>query len=65
MEKMRALIGVYYQLHSNEADYLKTFWTNWTFLDPNPDEVYDKTTSVPQLILLMLSGQKLADLLRL
>ena len=64
MEKMRALVGVHYQLHSNGADYLKTLRTNWTFLDPNPNEVYDKTTSVLQLILLMLSSQKLADLPR-
>ncbi len=41
IEKMQALIGVYYQLHSNGADYLKSLRTNWTFLDPNPDEVYD------------------------
>ncbi len=41
MEKMRALVGVHYQLHSNGADYLKSLRTNWTFLDPNPDEVYD------------------------
>ena len=62
MEKMRALVGVHYQLHNNEADYLKNLWTNWTFLDPNFDKVYDKTISVLQLILLMLSSQKLADL---
>ena len=63
MEKMQALVGVHYQLHSNGADYLKTVRTNWTFLNPNLDEVYDKTTSVLQLILLMLSSRKLADLL--
>ena len=62
IEKMQAWEGVHYQLHSNGADYLKTLQTNWTFLDPNPDEVYDKTTSVLQLILLMLSSRKLADL---
>ncbi len=60
MEKMQALVGVHYQLHSNGADYLKSLRTNWTFLNSNPDEVYD--TSVLQLNLLMLSSQKLADL---
>ncbi len=60
MEKMRALVGVHYQLHSNGADYLKSLRTNWTFLDPNPDKVYD--TSVLQFNLLMLSSRKLADL---
>ena len=64
MEKMRALVGVDYQLYNNWADYLKTLRTNWTFLDPNPNEVYEKTTSVLQFILLMLSSQKLADLPR-
>ena len=62
MEKMQAFVGVHYQLHSNGADYLKTVWTNWTFLDPNPDLIYDKTTSVLQLTLLMLFSQKLVDL---
>ncbi len=61
MEKMRTLVGVHYQLHSKEADYLKTHRTNWNFFDPNPDEIYDMTTSVLQLILLMLSSRKLAD----
>ncbi len=60
IEKIRALVGVHYQLHSNGADYLKRLRTNWTFLDPNPDEVYD--TSVLQLNFLMLSNRKLADL---
>ena len=46
IEKMQALVGVHYQLDSNGADYLKTFRTNWTFLDPNPDEVYDKITTI-------------------
>ncbi len=62
MEKMRALVEVHYQLYSNRADYLKSLQTNWTFLDPNLDEVYDKTTSVLQLNLLILSMRKLADL---
>ncbi len=61
MEKMQALVEVHYQLHSNGADYLKSLRTNWTFLDLNPNEVYD--TSVLQLNLLMLSSRKLADLL--
>ena len=62
MEKMRVLIGVHYQLHSNRADYLKILRTNLTFLDPKPDEVYNKITTVLQFILLMLSIRKLADL---
>ncbi len=62
MEKIRALVGVQYQLHSNGADYLKSLWTHWTFLEPNPDEIYDRTTSVLPLNLLMLSSGKLADL---
>ncbi len=62
MEKMRALVRVHYQLHNNKADYLKSLQTNWTFLDPNLDEVYDRTTSILQLILLRLSSRKLADL---
>ena len=47
---------VYYQLHSNKADYLKSLWNNWSFLNLNPNEVYDKTISILQLILLMLSS---------
>ena len=43
---MRVLIGVYYQLHSNGADNLKTFETNEIFLNLNPNEIYDKITSV-------------------
>ncbi len=62
MEKMQALIRVHYQLHSNGADYLKSLQTNWIFLNPKPDEVYDKTTSVLQLILLILFNYKLANL---
>ena len=62
IEKMRALVGVHYQLHSNEADYLKSLWTNWIFLDLNLHMIYDKIISVLQLILLMLSSQKLANL---
>ena len=56
IEKMQALVRVHYQLHSNRADYLKTLETNDIFFDPNPDEVYDKTTSILQLILLILSN---------
>ena len=62
IEKMQGLVGVYYQLHSNRANYLKTLQTSWIFLDLNPDEVYDMTTSVLELILLIVSSQKLADL---
>lgn len=64
MEKMRALVGVYYRLHSNGLDYLKTLWTNWIFLDTNPDEVYDKISSILQLNLLILFSRKLANLSR-
>ena len=46
IEKMQTLVEVYYQLHSNGTDYLKTFHTNWTILDSNPDKVYDKTTTI-------------------
>ena len=28
MEKMQTLVGVYYQMNSNGADYVKTFQTN-------------------------------------
>ena len=65
IEKIQVLVGNHYQLHghSNGANYLKSLWTGWTFLDPNPDELYDMTTSVLQLILLILSSRKLANLL--
>ena len=62
IEKIWALIGVHYQLHNNVADYLKSFRTNSTFLNPNLDEVYDRTTGVLYLILLILSSWKLANL---
>ena len=62
IEKIQTLVGVHYQLHNNRADYLQTLRTNWTFLNPNPNEVYDKTTTILQFILLILSSQKLADL---
>ncbi len=62
MEKMQTLVGESHELHSNVTDYLKSLRTNLTILKPNPDEVYDRTTSVLQLIWLMLSSQKLADL---
>lgn len=66
MEKIRVLVGNHYQLHghSNGASYLKSLRTGWTFLDPNPDEVYDMTTGFLQLILLIISSRKLADLPR-
>ena len=47
IEKIQALVGVSYLLHSNETDYLKTLQINKTFLDLNPDEVYDKITTIP------------------
>lgn len=62
MEKMQALVGVHYQLHSNNSDYLNTLWTNQIFFDPKSDEVYDRMTNILQLILLMLSNQKLHNL---
>ena len=46
IKKMQALLEIHYQLHSNRADYLKNLRINWTFLDPNLNEVYDKTTSI-------------------
>ncbi len=61
MERMRGLVEVHYQLHSNGPNYLKTFQTNWTFLDPNPNEVYDITTSDLKFTLLIVSNQKMAD----
>lgn len=61
-EKMRGLVGIYYQLHSNRANYLKILQTSKTFLDPNPDKVYDMITSVLELILPIVSSRKLADL---
>ena len=67
IEKIQVLIGNHYQLHCyrNRANYLKSFWITWTFLDLNLDEVYDITISVLQLILLIISSQKLANLLHL
>ena len=62
IEKLQGLIGVYYQLYSNGANYLKTIWTSWTFLNLNPDKVYNMTISVLELILLIVSSQKLANL---
>ncbi len=62
MEKMRGFIGVHYQLHSNAPNYLKTLQTSWTYLDLNPDEVYDITTSNLKLTLLTVSCLKIADL---
>ena len=58
MEKIRVLVGNHYQLHghSNGANYMKSLRTGWTFLNPNSDEVYDMTTSVLQLILLIISS---------
>ena len=46
MEKIQTLIRVYYQLHDISVDYLKSFWTNWTFLDFTLDEIYDKIISI-------------------
>ncbi len=41
IEKMQALIGVYYQLHSNRADYFEESPDKLDLSDANPDEVYD------------------------
>lgn len=59
---MRELVRIHYQLHSNRANYLKTLRTDWIFLDLKPEEVYDMTTNVLELILQIVSSQKLADL---
>ena len=56
MEKMRVLVGVHYQLYNNKVNYLMIFRTSWTFFDLNPNEIYDKTTSILQFILLTLSS---------
>ena len=65
MEKIRVLVGNHYQLYgySNGANYLNFLWIDWTFLNLNPDEVYNMTTSVLQLISLIISSQKLDNLL--
>lgn len=53
IDKMRELIGVYYYLHSNRANYLKTFYqTDWTFLNLNFEEIYNTTSNILKLILL-------------
>ncbi len=62
IEKMRGLVSVYYQLHSNGPNYLKTLQTGWTFLDLNPDKVYDITICDLKLALLIISSWKMADL---
>ena len=46
MEKMQALVGVYHQLYCNSVNYLKILQTNWTYLNPNFDEIYNKITNV-------------------
>ncbi len=43
IEKLRQLVGIYYQLNSNGADELKALREEWAFLDPNPHEVYNQT----------------------
>ncbi len=62
MEKMRGLVEIHYQLHSNGPNYLKTLQISWTFLDPNPDKVYDITTNNLKLTLLTVLSRKIADL---
>lgn len=39
------MIRVHYQLHDNEADYLKFLQIGWTFLDHNPNKICDLTIS--------------------
>lgn len=65
IEKMQGLVAVHYQLYSNAANYLIIFQTGWTFLDCNLDEVYNMTTSILKLILLIVSNWKLPNLLHL
>lgn len=40
MEKIRQLIGIYYQLDRNDFRYLKNLQEDWVFLNPNPNEIY-------------------------
>lgn len=56
LEKIQVLIENHYQLYrySNGAKYLKFFRIGWTFLNPNPNLVYNMTTSILQLILLII-----------
>lgn len=65
MEKMRVLVGIHYHLYRNRTNYLKILQTGGIFLDLNPNEIYNMTTSVLELILLIVSCQKLANLLHL
>ena len=43
IEKLRQLVGIYYQLGSNEADELKALQERWAFFDPNSHKVYNLT----------------------
>ena len=65
IEKIRLLIKNQYGFHyyDNRANYLKFLQTGWILCDPNPNEVYEITINILQLILPILSSQKLADLL--
>lgn len=63
--KMQGLVGVYYQLYRNGVNYLKILWIGWTFLNFNADEIYDMITSILELILLIVSSCKYANLPRL
>lgn len=65
IKKIQALVEIHYQLYSNNTDYLKTFWTSLIFLNLNYNEIYDKTISILQLILLILFSRKSANLLYL
>ena len=37
MEKIRQLVGIYYQLDRNVSRYLRNLQEDWAFLDPNPN----------------------------
>ena len=49
IEKILVLVEVHDQLYSNKENYLRSPQTNWIFLDPNPNEIYDKTINILQL----------------
>lgn len=59
---IQGLIRVYYSLHKNGLNQLKSFGIGLIILNLNTDDVYDITTSNLKLTLLIISGQILADL---
>ncbi len=62
MGNIQGLIRVYYSLHKNGPNQLKSFGIGLIILNLNTDDVYDITTSNLKLTLLIISGQILADL---